>query len=166
LLLVFDKLRAEGGEAPGIDGLSYRDFSRSEIAAALRVVAQQLQQRHYRPRPTRQVRIAKCNGGFRKLRLMTVIDRIIAKVVQLAIMPTLDPVFLPGVFGFRPGRSIQRMLLAIEKAATEHDCWVIAQDGTFTNRYALRASGTDRLPLWQARPGRPRGIVPGTARLT
>jgi hypothetical protein len=128
LLLAYNRLRAEGGEAPGIDGLSYSDFSRAEIAAVLRVVAQQLQQRHYRPRPTRQVRIPKGSGGFRKLRLMIVIDRIIAKAVPMAIMPTLDPVFLPGVFGFRPERSIQGMLLAIEKAATERDCWVIAQD--------------------------------------
>ncbi len=128
LLLAYNRLRAEGGEAPGIDNLTYSDFSRAEIAAVLRVVSQQLQQRHYRPRPTRQVRIPKCSGGFRKLRLMIVIDRTIAKAVQLAIMPTLDPIFAPGVFGFRPNRSIQEMLLAIEKAATRHDCWVIAQD--------------------------------------
>ena len=128
LLLVFDKLRSEGGAAPGSDGLTYSDFSRGEIAAVLRVVAQQVGQRHYRPRPTRQVRIPKGSGGTRKLRLMIVIDRIIAKAVQAAIMPMLDPVFLPGVFGFRPQRSIQGMLLAMEKAATEYDSWVIAQD--------------------------------------
>ena len=52
---------------------------------------------------------------------MIIIDRIIAKAVQLAIMPLLDPLFLPGVFGFRPSRSIQGMLLAIEKAAMEYD---------------------------------------------
>ena len=128
LLLVFDKLRSEGGAAPGSDGLTYSDFSRGEIAAVLRVVAQQVGQRRYRPRPTRQVRIPKGSGGTRKLRLMIVIDRIIAKAVQSAIMPMLDPVFLPGVFGFRPQRSIQGMLLAMEKAATEYDSWVIAQD--------------------------------------
>jgi hypothetical protein len=59
---------------------------------------------------------------------MIVIDLIIAKAVQLAIMPTLAPVFRPSVFGFRPERSIQGMLLAIEKAAMERSCWVIAQD--------------------------------------
>ena len=44
LLLAFDKLRAEGGAAPGIDGLTYDDFSRAEIAAVLRMVAPQVGQ--------------------------------------------------------------------------------------------------------------------------
>jgi len=128
LLRVFDKLRAEGGEAPGIDGLTYHDFSRREIAGALKAVAQAIGQRCYRPRPTRQVRIPKASGGTRTLRLMITIDRIIAKAVQVAITPTLDPLFGPNVFGFRPRRNVQDMLLAIEKAAVVTDSWVIAQD--------------------------------------
>ena len=68
LLVVYDKLRAEGGAAPGIDNLTYSDFSRAEIAAALRVVSQAIVEHRYRPYPTRPVLTPKPNGRFRELR--------------------------------------------------------------------------------------------------
>ena len=125
---VFDKLKVDGGSAPGIDGLTYSDFNRAEMAAVLRTASASLVVINYRPRPTRQILIPKSNGGHRRLRLMTVVDRVVAKAVQVAITPALDPLFGPQVFGFREGRSVQHMLLAIAKAAQEEDRWVIAQD--------------------------------------
>ncbi len=128
LLVVYDKLRAEGGAAPGIDNLTYSDFSRAEIAAALRVVSQAIVEHRYRPYPTRPVLTPKPNGRFRELRLAIIVDRVVAKAVQEAITPLLDPVLMPGVYGFRPGRSAWDMLLAIEKTAIEQDRWVLAVD--------------------------------------
>ena len=117
-----------GGQAPGIDGLTYNDFATSEIARALKVAAEAIGQRRYRPYPTRLVRIPKPSGRYRELRLATIVDRVIAKALQEAITPVLDPIFLPGVFGFRPGRSVWDMLLAIETTAIEQDRLVFAVD--------------------------------------
>ena len=128
LLLAFDKLRSEGGAAPGGDGLTYDNFGRAEIAAALRIVSKSLMVFSYRPYPARLVLIPKSNKRFRELRLATIIDRVVAKALQEALTPLLEPLFLPGVYGFRPGRSVWDMLLAIEKTAMEQNRWVLAVD--------------------------------------
>lgn len=137
LLVVYDRLRKEGGQAPGGDGLGYDDLSRSEIAAALRQVSHAIRNRRYRPHPTRPVRIPKSNGRYRELRLATIVDRTVAKALQEAIIPVLDPIFSDTVFGFRPSgrtgdprqdRGVWPMLLSIERTAIEQGAWVIAQD--------------------------------------
>jgi RNA-directed DNA polymerase len=128
LLRAYDELRSDGGAAPGIDRLTYGDFSRAEIAAALRTVSRSLAVLRYRPYPTRSVLIPKSNGRHRELRLATIVDRTVAKALQEAITPLIDPIFLPGVYGFRPGRSTWDMLLAIEKMTLEQDRWVLAVD--------------------------------------
>jgi hypothetical protein len=135
LLVVYDRLRVEGGQAPGIDGLTYRDFSRSEIARVLQAASQAILQRHYRPYPTRLVRVPKGDGRYRELRLPVIVDRAIAKAVTEAVAVMLDPTFLPSVYGFRarncPGRpslGIWDLLLALERTAIEQDRWVFAID--------------------------------------
>ena len=128
LLLAYDKLKRDGGQAPGVDGLTYRDFSRAEIAGVLRQVSGAIQRRQYRPYPTRLVSIPKGNGRHRQLRLAIIADRTVGKALQEALTPVLDPVFLPGSLGFRPGRGVWDVLLGIERTATEQHRWIIAQD--------------------------------------
>jgi hypothetical protein len=126
LLRAFETLRQEGGKAPGIDGLTYDDFSRSEIADTLRTVSKSLAAQKYRPYPTRRVLVPKSAKRFRELRLATIVDRTVAKALQEAISRLLDNLFLPGVFAYRPGRSTLDMLLAIEHTAIEQNRWVLA----------------------------------------
>ena len=77
--MAYNRLRAEGGRRPGIDGLTYNDFSRAEIAAVLRTVSRAMSVLSYRPYPTRSVLIPKSNGRFRELRLAIIVDRVVAK---------------------------------------------------------------------------------------
>ena len=127
LLVVYDKLRAEGGAAPGIDNLTYSDFSRAEIAAALRVVSQAIVEHRYRPYPTRPVLTPKPNGRFREL----LGDHRGPRGRQggpgghhapAGPRPDAGRVRLPS------RRSAWDMLLAIEKTAIEQDRWVLAVD--------------------------------------
>lgn len=96
LMVAFRILRAEGGDAPGIDGLTYDDFSVGEIWAALRCVSSAIVCGTYRPYETRLVRIPKGDGRFRELRIMNILDRVVAKSLQLALAPYWESV-LPGI---------------------------------------------------------------------
>lgn len=87
LMAAFRILRAEGGNAPGIDGRTYDDFAPREIWGALRTVSCALLDYSYRPHPTRLIRVPKSDGRFRELSLHNVVDRAVAKALQLALDP-------------------------------------------------------------------------------
>lgn len=85
--------------------------------------------RTYRPYPTRQVEIAKSGGGTRELRIAGFVDRVVNAAVYLAIRDCCDTHLLPGCHGFRPSRSILRMLadMALTMQA-ENRYWVATED--------------------------------------
>lgn len=128
MLGVFRDLKSAGGQAPGLDGIRYDDLSTAEIAAVLRQVARAIRERRYRPYPTRSVFIDKPNGGRRELRIATVCDRVVAAAVYQVLADTIDQVLLPTCYGFRPGRSVLRMLAAIERVVVDQNRYVIVTD--------------------------------------
>ena len=119
---VFRILEAEGGHGAGEDGLSYSDFSPREVYAALRKVSARLQDGSYCPHPTRLVKILKANGSYRKLRLLRIMDRVVAKALQLA----LDEYWrtqLPGI-----ARDPWTVWAQMDRAIREHRAYVSAPD--------------------------------------
>ena len=66
-------------------------------------------------------------GGFRKLGIPTVSDRIAQTVVKLIIEPILDPVFHPDSYGYRPGKSAKQAIAVTRKRCWRYD-WVVEFD--------------------------------------
>jgi DSBA-like thioredoxin domain len=82
----------------------------------------------YRPGPVRSVRIAKLNGGHRTLRLSNLCERVVAAALHRALEPLWERTFLPWSMGFRPGRSVWRLLAELEATMVREDRWVLAID--------------------------------------
>lgn len=128
LLRVFDRMRRSRGQAPGIDGFTYADFSRGEIAGVLRAVTRSILAGTYVPDPTRAVQIEKANGRFRELHLPTIVDRAVAAAVADYLTRLIDPAFSPRSFGFRPRRGVWTLLVELERLILGEKRVVIAQD--------------------------------------
>jgi RNA-directed DNA polymerase len=82
---VFRILEAEGGPGTGTDRITYADFDHTEIYAALRHLCRKLTAKDYTPHETREVRLPKGDGRFRELQLHRILDRVVAKALQLAL---------------------------------------------------------------------------------
>jgi RNA-directed DNA polymerase len=130
LLRVFKSLKAKGGQAPGVDGLRYTDVSTAEIGEVLQQVSISIHADDYQPQPIRSVRIPKPRGGHRNLKLMSIVDRVIATAVAEAIGPKLDERFkvCSCSYGYRKWLSTWHMLAKIEWLATERGQTAIAID--------------------------------------
>ncbi len=87
LASVFRILKATGGDGAGEDRITYSDFSGPELFATLRHVSQSIRTQQYTPHPTRSVLIPKDREQtkFRELQLHRVVDRVIAKALQLSL---------------------------------------------------------------------------------
>lgn len=129
LLDVFDRMRRTGGQAPGLDGLTYHDFTREEICNALRQVSACIKARTYRPQPAREVSILKHDGDKRVLRLANVIDRVVAGTLSRFLCGHPDPGFDDRSNGFRPNLNVAKMLIRMERYAIENNCfWLLPDD--------------------------------------
>lgn len=90
--------------APGIDGMSTKDL-RLWLHSHWPQIRSQLDAGTYQPQPVRRVMIPKPSGGWRKLGVPAVVDRLICQAIAQVLTPIFDPQFHPSSFGYRPGRS-------------------------------------------------------------
>src|ERR1039458_9626764 len=112
----YRKVKANRGSA-GIDDETIAKFER-HLSRNLYKLWNRMSSGSYFPPPVKQVEIPKAKGGFRKLGIPTVSDRIAQTVVKLIIEPILDPIFHPDSYGYRPGRSAKQAI-----AVTRKRCW-------------------------------------------
>ena len=128
----YKAVRANGG-AGGVDGKSIEDFE-SDLGNNLYKIWNRLASGSYFPPSVLAVAIPKKNGGERILGIPTVGDRVAQMVVKQHIEPSIDPIFHPDSYGYRPGKSAHDAIGAVRKRCWKHD-WVLEFDikGLFDN---------------------------------
>ena len=97
------RVKANKGAA-GVDEQSIAEFERN-LEGNLYRLWNRLSSGSYFPPPVRAVEIPKRDGSSRMLGVPTVADRVAQTVVRSYLEPEVEPVFHPGSYGYRPGRS-------------------------------------------------------------
>jgi RNA-directed DNA polymerase len=121
----YQQVKANRGSA-GIDEESIAMFEQN-LSRNLYKLWNRMSSGSYFPPPVKQVEIPKAKGGTRKLGIPTVSDRIAQTVVKRKIEPTLDPIFHPDSYGYRPGRSAKQAIAVTRKRCWQYD-WVVEFD--------------------------------------
>jgi retron-type reverse transcriptase len=95
--------------AGGIDGMQVEDFALwfKEQGSTL---IEELRSGNYHPQAVRLVEIPKPNGGFRKLGIPTVKDRVIQQAISQVLSPLYERAFSDSSYGFRPNRNAHQAL--------------------------------------------------------
>ena len=113
----YKRVKANKG-APGVDGMTIEEAFQW-LKEHNHELTERIRKGHYTPSPVRRVEIPKSDGGVRKLGIPTVIDRIIQQAMSQQLIPTYEPKFSDGSFGYRPGRSAKDAVQRIEEYAEQ-----------------------------------------------
>ncbi|MHB1571465.1 MAG: group II intron reverse transcriptase/maturase [Solirubrobacteraceae bacterium] len=121
----YQRVKANRGAA-GVDGESLSMFEK-DLKGNLYKIWNRMSSGSYCPPPVRRVEIPKENGGVRPLGIPTVGDRVAQTVVKMVFEPSVEPVFHPDSYGYRPGKSALAAVSVARKRCWDAD-WVIDLD--------------------------------------
>jgi RNA-directed DNA polymerase len=121
----YEQVKSNRGAA-GIDDETIAMFEQN-LSKNLYKLWNRMSSGSYFPPPVRQVEIPKASGGFRKLGIPTVSDRIAQTTAKLIIEPILDPMFHPDSYGYRPGKSAKQAVAITRERCWKHE-WVVEFD--------------------------------------
>ena len=121
----YERVKANHGAA-GIDDETIAMFEQN-LSKNLYKLWNRMSSGSYFPPPVKQVEIPKASGGMRKLGIPTVSDRVAQTAAKLIIEPTLDPMFHPDSYGYRPGKSAKQAVAITRERCWKHD-WVVEFD--------------------------------------
>lgn len=128
----YQLVKANQGSA-GVDGESLEKFD-INLKGNLYKIWNRMSSGTYFPPPVKAVAIPKKSGGERILGIPTVSDRIAQMVVKLAFEPSVESIFLPDSYGYRPGKSALDAVGITRKRCWQY-AWVLEFDikGLFDN---------------------------------
>lgn len=112
----FQRVKENKG-SQGVDQVSIQQFE-EKLEDNLFKLWNRMSSGCYFPKPYKMVMIPKSNGRLRQLSIPTVEDRVAQMVAKLTIEPTMDPIFHPDSYGYRPNQSAHLAL-----ATTRQRCW-------------------------------------------
>jgi RNA-directed DNA polymerase len=110
------KVKANDGVG-GVDGQSIKQFEQN-LRGNLYKLWNRMSSGSYFPPPVKLVEIPKKDGGVRPLGVPTVADRIAQTVAAGELEKTVEPIFDPDSYGYRPGRSAHDALTVCRQR-----CW-------------------------------------------
>ena len=128
----YELVKANKGGA-GVDRQSLEDFDKN-LKDNLYKIWNRLSSGSYFPPPVKAVPIPKKTGGERILGVPTVSDRIAQMVVKLVFEPTVETIFYPDSYGYRPNKSALDAVGITRQRCWQND-WVLEFDikGLFDN---------------------------------
>ena len=133
--LVYDAYKAvkDNAGAAGVDKQTIEQFD-ADLMGNLYKIWNRMSSGSYFPPPVRAVPIPKKNGGQRILGVPTVADRVAQMVVKQIVERTLEPIFLPDSYGYRPNKSALDAIGVTRERCWKYD-WVLEFDirGLFDN---------------------------------
>lgn len=98
--------------APGVDGISVEAYD-SDLSAQLNALLTDLQNGNYTPQSYRAVDIPKSSGGYRRIVIATVRDRVLQSALTIVLQPTVESLLHPCSFAYRRGIGVQDALLKV-----------------------------------------------------
>ena len=113
--------------APGVDGMSWRDYGEG-LEARLLDLQDRVHRGSYHPQPVRRVYIPKGDGRSRPLGIPAVEDKVLQQAVRMVIEPIYERAFVGFSYGYRPGRSQHQALDALAVAIGRKTNWVLEAD--------------------------------------
>jgi RNA-directed DNA polymerase len=116
----------ENQGAAGVDGQSVEEFEQ-DLSGNLFKLWNRMSSGSYFPPPVRAVEIPKSGGGVRVLGVPTVADRIAQTVASMYLERTVEPIFHPDSYGYRPGRSALDAVARCRERCWKYD-WVVDLD--------------------------------------
>lgn len=117
-------VRAWHRVAADIDDPGSRALRQFEYGVLDRIarIADSLAEGTWRPGRVSHFEVPKQDGGFRRMTVSTVGDRVVERALLDVLTPVLDPGFSPWSFGYRRGTGASDAIEALERARDEgHD---------------------------------------------
>lgn len=115
------------GKSPGTDQVTMAAFEEN-LNVELNRLRQQLLQGTYQPQPVRRYYVKKASGRDRPISIWTIRDRVVQRVVTDYLTPIFDQLFLECSYGFRPRRSVEDAIKAVERYRDSDYRWVLDTD--------------------------------------
>jgi len=107
----------QGGKGVGVDNVTIEMIERNP-RKYLYPLWNRLASGSYFPPPVKEVLIPKGRVKTRMLGVPTILDRVAQEVIRAELEKTVEPLFYPSSFGYRPGKSAHD---AVEQCAK--NCW-------------------------------------------
>src|SRR5512132_3976725 len=113
LVRAWKRVRSNQG-SPGMDGLTIDD-AKDYLREHWPGIRSQLLAGTYQPQPVKRLEIPKPDGGFRKLGVPCVVDRLIQQALLQVLQERWDPTFSRHSYGFRPERSAHQAVAQAQR---------------------------------------------------